>query len=134
MLICNLAFTNFPTSPALESLVNKRIEQLSKHLDRLPRAAKVDVRLSITGLSAKGLMNQGTAEVEVNISQKQRFFSKTSGRDFQAVINKTFTAIEGQVRKQHEKDSAGRRTVGKTNKAVRAIKRSVREEVESDED
>lgn len=121
-----IRFVNFERSTALEAYTRKHIEGLMRRLDRRAGAAKsIDVQFKLDAKAPLGSLKNSEVFISYRYpGLKSVIRVKKNGVDLRQVLIEAIDSTEKVVRRNTEKSEAGRRTLGKTKRTVRALKRS----------
>ncbi len=120
-----IRFVNFERSTALETYTRKHIEGLMRRLDRRNGQAKsIDVQFKLDAKAPLGSLKNSEVMVSYKYpGLKKVIHVKKNGIDLRAVLLDAIDATEKVIRRDTEKVESGRRTLGKSKRTVRDMKR-----------
>src|SRR3989338_5647355 len=124
MLRSSIRFLNVDSSAALKKRLAKHLQTLERRFGSLRRRILVDLRLLNRARRPNGTLKRVQAEILLKIPGKGLKVVKKYGRDARKISKQAIDTVEKILRRESEKTVAGRRTIGKTKRAVRKVKRA----------
>lgn len=120
-----IRFVNFDRSEALEDYTRKHVESLMRRLDRRPGKTKsIEVQFKLDAKAPLGSLKNSEVMISYRYpGVKKILHVKKTGMDLRIVLNEAIHAAETVIRRTSEKSESGRRTVGKSKRFVRDLKR-----------
>lgn len=117
-------FTDFESTPAIYEFMEKRFQTIKKRIDARFHHSKVFLRGSVLARTPQGKAKKFLAELSVKVPRsKAPYIVKKSKDDFHAALSEAVQAMEKLLRRDSEKMERSRKTVGKSLKSVRKVKR-----------
>lgn len=124
MLRSKIKFVNIDKSAAFKQAIEKRLRSLKRRFLSVRKSISLDLLLRERARNPNGTLKRVEAEVQVRMPGKSAQLVKKQGADIRRVATDALKAVEKLIRRESKKDVAGRRTLGKTKKKVRKLKRS----------
>lgn len=121
-----IRFVNFDRSPALETYTQKQVENLMRRLDRrVGQTKSIEVQFKLDAKAPLGTLKNSEVMISYRYpGMKKILHLKKTGVDLRKVLNEAISATENVIQRATEKSESGRRTLGKTKRLVRDLKRS----------
>ena len=121
-----IKYVNFERSTALEEYTDKHITGLMRRLDRRGGKSKsIEVQFRLDAKAPFGSLKNSEVMISYKYpGAKKIIHVKKMGIDLRKVLIEAIEATEKVIRRISEKNETGRRTIGKTKRSVRALKRS----------
>jgi hypothetical protein len=121
-----IRFVNFQKSDALEVYTKKHIENLMRRLDRRPGASKsIEVQFRLDAKAPLGSIKNSEVMISYRYPGiKNIFHIKKNGTDLRKVLVEAILATEKTIRRESEKAEGGRRTLGKSKRTIRELRRA----------
>lgn len=121
-----IRFVNCEKSLALESYTRKHVSGLLRRLDRRHGKSKsLEVQFKLDAKAPLGILKNSEVMISYRYPGIQKILHvKKMGVDLRIVLIEAIHAIQSMIQKESEKSEGGRRTLGKSKKTVRSMKRS----------
>ena len=121
-----IRFVNFDRSIALENYTQKHIESLLRRLDRRRGESKsIEVQFKLDAKAPLGSLKNSEVMISYRYPGIQNILHvKKMGIDLRKVLNEAIHAAETLIQRKSEKSEGGRRTLGRSKRLVRNIRRA----------
>jgi ribosome-associated translation inhibitor RaiA len=121
-----ISLTGMPSSPALKEYTSKHLNSLKRRLSNGRKAyedARLQVRIRATAHKPTGLAKAFEAEILISIPHRSWIVIRKKSPDVHIAVSSAIEAAETAMRRDTEKREQGRRTVGRSHRSVRKLKR-----------
>ena len=120
-----IRFVNFDRSVALENYTRKHLNDLLRRLDRRPGGPKsIEVQFKLDAKAPLGSLKNSEVMIRYRYpGVKNTLHVKKTGIDLRKVLVAAIRATETVIQRASEKSEGGRKTIGKSKRFVRSLKR-----------
>lgn len=117
--------TDFSSTNALQDYVVKRFHAIKRRVDARFHDSNVLLRGQITAKTDEGHAKEFQAELILKVPRSRTpYIVKKVNVDFRTAVSDAIHALETLLRRDSEKRERSRKTVGKSLKLVRKVKRN----------
>lgn len=117
-------FKDFESTPAIREFVEKRFHTLKRRIDARFHDSNVFLRGEVVARNLEGKAKSFLAEIMVKVPRsKAPYIVKKTKSNFRVALSEAVHAMETLLRRDSEKIERSRKTVSKSLRLVRKVKR-----------